>query len=72
MDFTELVAPQLRRREFTVSEISQTGDTTTLTLSPEGGPCGGGRGNSPSSARRGGTAEPHPFTIASAPRLTAP
>jgi len=33
--FTELVAPYLRRREFTVTEISQTKDTTTLTLRAE-------------------------------------
>ena len=67
--FTELVAPQLRRREFTVSEISQTGDTTTLTLSPMGRAMRWRPGQFAFvRAPEAGLSEPHPFTIASAPR----
>ena len=67
--FTELVAPQLRRREFTVSEISQTGDTTTLTLSPRGRAMRWRPGQFAFvRAPEAGLSEPHPFTIASAPR----
>lgn len=67
--FTELVAPYLRRREFTVTEISQTKDTTTLTLRPEGRAMRWRPGQFAFfRAPEAGLSEPHPFTIASAPR----
>jgi predicted ferric reductase len=67
--YSEFVAPHLRRREFAVSEISQTGDTTTLTLSPRGRPMRWRPGQFAFvRAPEAGLSEPHPFTIASAPR----
>lgn len=67
--FTELVAPYLRRREFTVTEISQTKGTTTLTLRPEGRAMRWRPGQFTFfRAPEAGLSEPHPFTIASAPR----
>ncbi|WP_299365424.1 ferric reductase-like transmembrane domain-containing protein [uncultured Paracoccus sp.] len=66
---TELVAPRLRRREFTVSEISRHGDTTTVTLSPKGRAMRWRPGQFAFfRAPEAGLSEPHPFTIASAPR----
>jgi predicted ferric reductase len=67
--YTELGAPNLRRREFTVSGIRQTGDTTTLTLSPNGRAMRWRPGQFAFiRAPEAGLPEPHPFTIASAPR----
>ncbi|SFN77513.1 ferredoxin reductase family protein [Marinibacterium profundimaris] len=67
--FTELLAPHLRRRDFTVSQIRQTGDTTTLTLRPEGRAMRWRPGQFAFfRAPEAGLSEPHPFTIASAPR----
>ena len=67
--YTELIAPRLRRRAFTVTEISQTGDTTTVTLRPEGWAMRWRPGQFAFvRAPEAGLSEPHPFTIASAPR----
>jgi len=67
--FTELLAPHLRRRDFTVSQISQTGDTTTLMLTPKGRAMRWRPGQFAFvRAPEAGLSEPHPFTIASAPR----
>lgn len=66
---TEFIAPRLRSREYTVSEIGQTGDTTTLTLSPRGRVMHWRPGQFAFfRAPEAGLSEPHPFTIASAPR----
>ncbi|MCC2096581.1 MAG: ferredoxin reductase family protein, partial [Hyphomicrobiales bacterium] len=67
--YTELIAPRLRRRAFTITEISQTGDTTTVTLRPEGRAMRWRPGQFAFvRAPEAGLSEPHPFTIASAPR----
>ena len=66
---TEFVAPRLRRREYTVSDISRHGDTTALTLSPNGRAMRWRPGQFAFfRAPEAGFSEPHPFTIASAPR----
>ena len=66
---TEFVAPRLRRREYTVSDISRHGDTTALTLSPKGRAMRWRPGQFAFfRAPEAGFPEPHPFTIASAPR----
>jgi predicted ferric reductase len=66
---TEFVAPRLRRREYTVSDISRHGDTTALTLSPKGRAMRWRPGQFAFfRAPEAGFSEPHPFTIASAPR----
>ncbi len=66
---TEFVAPQLRRRAFTVSAISRHGDTTSVTLSPKGRAMRWRPGQFAfMRAPQAGLSEPHPFTIASAPR----
>ncbi len=66
---TEFVAPRLRRREFTVSAISRQGDTTTVTLSPRRRAMRWRPGQFAFfRAPDAGLSEPHPFTIASAPR----
>lgn len=62
-------APRLRRREYTVSDISRHGDTTALTLSPKGRAMRWRPGQFAFfRAPEAGFSEPHPFTIASAPR----
>ncbi|WP_240611649.1 ferredoxin reductase family protein [Roseovarius nitratireducens] len=67
--YTEFVAPRLRRREFTVSDISRHGDTTAVTLSPKGRTMRWRPGQFAFfRAPDAGFSEPHPFTIASAPR----
>jgi predicted ferric reductase len=66
---TEFVAPRLRRREYTVSDISRHGDTTTVKLSPKGRAMRWRPGQFAFfRAPDAGLSEPHPFTIASAPR----
>jgi predicted ferric reductase len=66
---TEFVAPRLRRRAFTVSGVSRHGDTTAVTLTPKGRPIRWRPGQFAFvSAPEAGLSEPHPFTIASAPR----
>lgn len=66
---TEWVAPRLRRREYAVTGITQTGDTTTLTLCPQGRAMRWRPGQFAFlRAPEAGLSEPHPFTIASAPR----
>lgn len=65
---TEFVAPHLRRRDFTVRQISRHGDTTEVTLAPTGRPMRWRPGQFAFvSAPEAGLSEPHPFTIASAP-----
>lgn len=65
---TEFVAPRLRRRAYTVSGISQNGDTTTVTLNPKGRAMRWRPGQFAFvRAPEAGMPEPHPFTIASAP-----
>lgn len=66
---TEFVAPRLRRRAFTVSAVRTQGDTTSVTLMPKGRPMRWRPGQFAFvRAPEAGLAEPHPFTIASAPR----
>jgi predicted ferric reductase len=66
---TEFVSPRLRLRDYTISAISQNGDTTTLTLSPRGRAMRWRPGQFAFfRAPEAGLSEPHPFTIASAPR----
>lgn len=66
---TEFVAPRLRRRAFTVSDISRHGDTTAVTLSPKGRAMRWRPGQFAFfRAPEAGLSEPHPFTIANAPR----
>jgi len=66
---TEFVAPRLRRRAFTVSGVSRHGDTTEVTLTPQGRAMRWRPGQFAFlSAPEAGLSEPHPFTIASAPR----
>ena len=65
---TEFIAPRLRRRTFTVEQVSRHGDTTTVTLLPKGRAMRWRPGQFAFfSAPEAGLAEPHPFTIASAP-----
>lgn len=67
--YTEFFAPRLRRREYTVSDISRHGDTAALTLSPKGRAMRWRPGQFAFfRAPEAGLSEPHPFTIASAPR----
>jgi predicted ferric reductase len=67
--YTEFVAPRLRRREFTVSDISRHDDTTAVTLSPKGRTMRWRPGQFVFfCVPDAGFSEPHPFTIASAPR----
>ncbi|HAW46511.1 MAG TPA: cytochrome C [Roseovarius sp.] len=67
--YTEFVAPRLRRREFTVRDISRHDDTTAVTLSPKGRTMRWRPGQFVFfCAPDAGFSEPHPFTIASAPR----
>ncbi|AMY71329.1 oxidoreductase, flavocytochrome subunit [Frigidibacter mobilis] len=69
---TEFLAPRLRRREFTVSAVTPQGDTTLVTLAPMGRPMRWRPGQFAFlRAPEAGLAEPHPFTIASAPRADA-
>lgn len=66
---TEFVAPRLRRRAFTVSGIRRHGDTTEVTLTPRERAMRWRPGQFAFlSAPEAGLPEPHPFTIASAPR----
>ncbi|MZQ91185.1 cytochrome C [Frigidibacter albus] len=66
---TEFLAPRLRRREFTVSAVTGQGDTTVVTLAPKSRPMRWRPGQFAFlRAPEAGLAEPHPFTIASAPR----
>jgi len=66
---TEFVVPRLRRRVFTVSAIRRHGDTTEVTLTPQGRAMRWRPGQFAFlSAPEAGLSEPHPFTIASAPR----
>ncbi|QTD44422.1 ferredoxin reductase family protein [Ottowia testudinis] len=66
--YTQFVAPFLRPRRFVLDRIDRHGAVTELTLRPEGRPLRWQAGQfafvSPTGA---GMAEPHPFTIASAP-----
>jgi predicted ferric reductase len=67
--YTEFVAPRLRRREFTVRDISRHDDTTAVTLSPKGRTMRWRPGQFVFfCVPDAGFSEPHPFTIASAPR----
>lgn len=66
---TEFIAPHLRRRDFTVSSITRTGDSALITLQPKGRAMRWRPGQFVFlSAPAAGMGEPHPFTIASAPR----
>ncbi|MDP3340430.1 ferredoxin reductase family protein [Frigidibacter sp.] len=66
---TEFLAPSLRRREFTVSAVTPHGDTTLVTLAPKGRAMRWRPGQFAFvRASEAGLSEPHPFTIASAPR----
>lgn len=66
--FTEVVAPRLRQRDFTVQGIARQGNTTLVTLAPLGRKLRWTPGQFAFlSAPAAGMAEPHPFTIASAP-----
>lgn len=65
---TEFLAPHLRRRAYSVRSIERQGTTVSLVLVPEGRPMRWQPGQfafvrSPAA----GLAEPHPFTLASAP-----
>lgn len=67
--YTEFVAPRVRRRSFTVSGVSRHGDTTAVTLTPAGRAMRWRPGQFAFlSVPQAGLSEPHPFTIASAPR----
>lgn len=66
---TEFVAPRLRRRAFTVSGIRRHGDNTEVALTPQERAIRWRPGQFAFlSAPEAGLSEPHPFTIASAPR----
>ena len=67
--YTEFVAPRLRRRQFSVSEIRRHGDNTAVTLMPTGKAMRWRPGQFAFfSSPEAGMSEPHPFTIASALR----
>ncbi len=66
---TEFVASRLRRREFMVSAISRNGQAIEVTLMPRGRAMRWRPGQFAFvRAPEAGLSEPHPFTIASAPR----
>jgi predicted ferric reductase len=67
--FTQFAAPVLRPRTFTVAAIDRHGPVTEVTLAPEGRPMRWRPGQFAFlRAPEAGPAEPHPFTIAAAPR----
>lgn len=67
--YTELVAGQLRRRTYAVREINKRGNTTEVVLAAQGRPMRWQPGQFVFvSAPEANLAEPHPFTIASAPQ----
>ena len=66
---TQFLAPFLRRKAYTVREIVRQGEVTSLTLAPEGRAMRWRPGQFVFlGAPEAGLSEPHPFTIASAPR----
>ena len=66
--FTQFAAPRLRQRAFTVDAVTPRGDTTQVTLQPQGHPMRWRPGQFAFLRAPGaGFSEPHPFTIASAP-----
>lgn len=69
--YTELLAPRLRRREFEVSDIVRRGSVADVLLAPLAKPLRWKPGQFAFvSSPDAGMSEPHPFTIASAPRET--
>lgn len=66
---TEFIAPVLRRRNYTVNRITRQGDSALITLAPRGRAMRWRPGQFVFlGAPEAGMGEPHPFTIASAPR----
>lgn len=66
--YTQFVAPLLRPRSFVVERVERHGTVAEMTLRPEGRPMRWRPGQFAFvSATGAGMAEPHPFTIASAP-----
>ena len=69
--YTELLAPRLRRREFEVSDIVRRGNVVDVLLAPRSTLLDWKPGQFAFvSSPDAGMSEPHPFTIASAPRDT--
>ena len=69
--YTELLAPRLRRREFKVSDIVRRGNVVDVLLAPRSTLLDWKPGQFAFvSSPDAGMSEPHPFTIASAPRDT--
>ena len=67
--FTQFINPFLRPRGYKLAQISAHGTTTEITLRPEGRLMRWRPGQFAFVSTQGGAlAEPHPFTIASAPR----
>lgn len=67
--FTEFIAPAIRPRDFLLDSLDRRGSVTLLSLRPEGRPIRWKPGQFAFvSAPEAGLREPHPFTIASAPR----
>lgn len=67
--FTQFISPFLRPRGYALAHIGAHGTTTEITLRPEGRPMRWRPGQFAFVSTQGGAlAEPHPFTIASAPR----
>jgi predicted ferric reductase len=67
--FTQLIAPYQRQRQLVIEHISNRGSVCEITLRAEGRAVGWRAGQFVfASAPEAGMREPHPFTIASAPR----
>lgn len=67
--YTLLPLPMRRAHRYLISEVAQTGGATTLTLTPKGRGIRHHAGQFAVATFAGaGLSEPHPFTIASAPR----
>lgn len=67
--FTQFISPFLRPRGYALAHIGAHGTTTEITLRPEGRPMRWRPGQFAFVSTQGGAlAEPHAFTIASAPR----
>lgn len=67
--YTQFISPFLRPRGYALAHVGTHGPTTEITLRPEGRPMRWRPGQFAFvSAQDGALAEPHPFTIASAPR----
>lgn len=66
--YTQFFAPSLRQRRFTLRDLARHGSTAVLTLAPQSKPMRWRPGQFVFvRAPNAGLAEPHPFTIASAP-----